>query len=81
MIIPSQSQYDSNLKKTPVNNSQQIHKDKIKKIMKFEKVMKKFCKDIGLDKKTLMAMMIGKDNLDDLTIKNDLSSSRKDLFS
>jgi len=27
--------------------------------MKFEKVMKKFCKDIGIDKKTLMTMVIG----------------------
>ena len=49
--------------------------------MKFEKVMKKFCRDIGVDKRTLMAMMIGRDNLDELTIKNDLSSSRKDPFS
>lgn len=41
--------------------------------------MKKFCRDIGVDKKTLMAMMIGKDNLDDITpTKNDVSSSRKD---
>lgn len=36
-----------------------IHRDKIKKILKFEKVMKKFCKDIGIDKKTLMNMMLG----------------------
>lgn len=27
--------------------------------MKFEKVMKKFCKDIGIDKKTLMNMLLG----------------------
>jgi hypothetical protein len=36
-----------------------MQKDKIKKIMKFEKIMKKFCKDIGLDKKTLLNMMLG----------------------
>lgn len=27
--------------------------------MKFEKIMKKFCKEIGLDKKTLLNMMLG----------------------
>lgn len=49
--------------------------------MKFEKVMKKFCREIGVDKKTLMAMMIGKANLDDITLtKNDFSSSKKDPF-
>jgi hypothetical protein len=34
-------------------------KEKIKKIIKFEKIMKKFCKDIGVDKKTLLTMFIG----------------------
>jgi hypothetical protein len=48
--------------------------------MKFEKVMKKFCKDVGVDKKTLMAMMLGRSGLEDLSIKNDFSSSRKDPF-
>lgn len=36
--------------------------------MKFEKIMKKFCREIGLDKRTLMAMIIGK--ADDLMTKN-----------
>ena len=47
-----------------------MQKDKIRKIMKFEKVMKKFCKDIGLDKKTLLNMMLGTANQED--------SNRKD---
>ena len=29
-------------------------REKLKKIMKFEKIMKKLCKDIGIDKKTLL---------------------------
>lgn len=56
-----------------------VHKEQIRKIMKFEKVMKKFCKEIGIDKRTLLTMMLGKNSLEDL--KNDLSSSRKDLLS
>jgi len=54
-----------------------VHKDKIKKIMKFEKIMKKFCKDIGLDKRTLMTMMLGGKDIDSSATK-DPSSSRKD---
>jgi len=46
--------------------------------MKFEKVMKKFCRQIGVDKLTLPTMMIGKSNLEEFMNKNDLSSSRKD---
>ena len=48
--------------------------------MKFEKVMKKFCRDVGVDKMTLMTMILGKANADDLVSKNDFSSSRKDPF-
>lgn len=56
-----------------------MHKHQIKKIMKFEKVMIKFCKEIGLDKRTLIAMMLGKSSIEDF--KNELSSSRKELTS
>lgn len=48
--------------------------------MKFEKVMKKFCRDIGIDKMTLMTMILGKNNVDEVMSKNDFSSSRKDPF-
>jgi hypothetical protein len=43
--------------KTPIGGA--FQKDKIQKILKFEKIMKKFCKDIGLDKKTLLTMLLG----------------------
>jgi hypothetical protein len=31
----------------------------VKKIIKFEKIMNKFCKDIGLDKKSLLYLLLG----------------------
>ena len=34
-------------------------REKIKKIVKFEQVMKRFCKDIGVDKKTLLSVLLG----------------------
>ena len=37
-------------------------KDKVKKIVKFEKIMKRFCKDIGVDKKILLQMFLGGGN-------------------
>lgn len=46
--------------------------------MKFEKIMKKFCKDVGIDKMTLMTMVIGKNNIEEAMSKNEFSSSRKD---
>jgi hypothetical protein len=46
--------------------------------MKFEKVMKKFCKEIGIDKRTLMTMMLGGRDLENSNAKNDFNSSRKD---
>ena len=51
--------------------------------MKFEKIMKKFCREISVDKVTLLTMLIGKNNMDDIISKNggDFSSSRKDPFS
>jgi hypothetical protein len=58
-----------------------VHKEKIKKIMKFEKVMKKFCREIGIDKATLMSMIVGRNNGEEGAGKNDLNSSRKDPFS
>lgn len=48
----------STANKTPQNGGV-VHKDKIKKIMKFEKVMKKFCKGIGIDKRTLLSIIGG----------------------
>ena len=33
-------------------------REKLKKIMKFEKIMKRLCKDIGIDKKTLLSIFI-----------------------
>jgi hypothetical protein len=56
-----------------------MHKDKIKKILKFEKIMKKFCKDVGIDKRTLMTMMLGGKDLESSNTKNEFNSSRKDL--
>ena len=44
--------------KTPLNGGV-VHKEKIKKIMKFEKIMKKFCREIGIDKKTLLSIIGG----------------------
>jgi hypothetical protein len=38
--------------------------------MKFEKLMKKFCKDIGVDKKTLLTMMLGNQGGRDLESSN-----------
>jgi len=43
--------------------------------MKFEKIMSRFCKDIGIDKKTLLSMFIGvsfnhKTDLEESSIKN-----------
>jgi len=55
-----------------------IHKEKIRKIVKFEKIMKKFCREIGIDKKILMAMMVGKDNINDSSVKKNFYSSEKD---
>ena len=40
-------------------SGQLVQKEKIKKIMKFEKIMKKFCKEIGVDKKTLLTIIGG----------------------
>lgn len=67
--------------KTPTNHLSGFNKEKIRKIMKFEKIMKKFCKDVGVDKTTLMTMMLGKNVVDEMTNKNEFSSSRKDPFS
>ena len=38
-----------------------LHRNKVSQILKFEKLMKKFCKSIGLDKKSLLTMMLGKE--------------------
>lgn len=48
--------------------------------MKFEKVMKKFCKDIGLDKKTFLNMMLGTSttNFEEST-KKEHNSSKDNL--
>lgn len=46
--------------------------------MKFEKIMKKFCKDIGLDKNTLLNMMLGTSNLEDSNRK-DQNSSKENI--
>lgn len=46
--------------------------------MKFEKILKKFCKDIGVDKKTLLTMMIGGRDLEVSNTKSDLNSSVKE---
>lgn len=32
--------------------------------MKFEKIMKAFCKDIGIDKKSLLNMLLGEQSKD-----------------
>lgn len=48
----------------------------MKKIVKFEKIMKKFCKELGIDKVTLMTMILGKNNIEEALNKNDLSHSR-----
>ena len=34
-------------------------KEKIKKIMKFEQMMKRLCREVGIDKKTLFTMFLG----------------------
>ena len=44
--------------KSPVSQLVQ-QKEKIRKIMKFEKMMKKLCKDIGVDKRTLLSIFSG----------------------
>jgi hypothetical protein len=31
-------------------------KEKVRKIIKFEKIMNRLCKDIGVDKKTLLSI-------------------------
>ena len=36
-----------------------MQKEKLRKIIKFEKVMKQFCRDIGIDKKTLFSLIVG----------------------
>ncbi len=50
-------------------------KEKIRKILKFEKIMKKLCKDVGLDKKTLFSIFIDLPNsnkvLDSTHVKNE----------
>jgi hypothetical protein len=49
--------------------------------MKFEKIMKKFCREIRIDKMTLMTMIVGKNNIEEFVSKNsDFSSSKKDPF-
>lgn len=55
-----------------------MHKDKVRKIIKFEKMMKKFCKSVGVDKKTLLTMMLGngKDLENSNAKNNDMNSSR-----
>ncbi|CDW85759.1 UNKNOWN [Stylonychia lemnae] len=64
--------------KTP-QNINQLHKEKIVKIMKFEKVMKKFCKNVGVDKLTLLTMLVGKSNIEEFMNKNELSSRKDSL--
>lgn len=71
----------STVMKTPTNFMQGFNKEKIRKILKFEKIMKKFCKDVGVDKMTLMTMMLGKNAVEEIQNKNEFSSSRKDPFS
>jgi len=56
-----------------------MHRDKIRKILKFEKVMKKFCREIGIDKRSLMGMMLGGGrDIESSNAKADFNSSRKD---
>ncbi len=53
----SDIQQSSNTKTPKPSDHQQ--KDKVKKIIKFEKIMNMFCKDIGLDKKSLLYLLLG----------------------
>lgn len=48
--------------------------------MKFEKIMKKFCKDLGIDKITLMTMILGKNNIEESLKQNEFTTSNKDPF-
>ena len=41
-----------------------INKSKVKKIMKFDKVIQKFCDQIGIEKKTLLAALSGEEKVD-----------------
>ena len=41
-----------------------INKAKIKKIMKFDKVIQKFCDQIGIEKKTLLSALQGEEKVD-----------------
>ena len=34
------------------------HRDKLSKLLKFEKIMNRFCKDVGIDKKTLLTVLV-----------------------
>ena len=54
-----------------------MQKDKIKKIIKFEKVLKKFCRDIGFDQKTLLGMLLGGQS-DPMSCRKDYQSNSKE---
>lgn len=54
-------------------------REKVKKIIKFEKIMKKLCKDLGIDKKSLFSIFVPQSSSKDVeesNIKNE--SGRKD---
>jgi hypothetical protein len=55
--------------KSPVSQLMQ-QKEKIRKIIKFEKIMKKLCKDIGVDKRTLLSIFTGDLNHNNIASKN-----------
>lgn len=63
--------------KSPMSQLMQ-QKEKVTKIIKFEKIMNRLCKDIGVDKRTLLSIFGGTDNipskvseLESSNIKND----------
>jgi hypothetical protein len=83
-IEPTLNLQDANAQQSTANKTPQnggvVHKDKIKKIMKFEKVMKKFCRGIGIDKRTLLSIIGGGLKTNNGTLEEgvrEFSSSRK----
>jgi hypothetical protein len=47
--------------KSPMSQLMQ-QKEKVRKIIKFEKIMNRLCKDIGIEKKTLLSIFGGVNN-------------------
>ncbi|TNV85687.1 hypothetical protein FGO68_gene15257 [Halteria grandinella] len=79
-ILSQQDQLDPNAQqssntKSPMSVMHQ-QKEKIRKLMKFERIMKKLCRDIGVDKKTLFSIFMGPlghtgKEIDAISSKND----------